>query len=93
MNQKRISEVAEDERQVERLEIIPIFSEKAASSKSEVGGGRFGSPDRVEIFVASATKSLVRKLKGRKSLKSRDLEMFLTSLGSLQHHSETDEQE
>ena len=65
MNQTRISEVAEDERQVERLEIIPVFSEKVASSKSEVGGGGFGSPDT----VASATKSLVRKLKGKKKSK------------------------
>lgn len=43
--------------------MISVFSEKVGSSKSEVGGDGFGVPGRLEIFIASATKPLVRNLK------------------------------
>lgn len=53
--------------------MIPVFSAKIASFKGEVGGGRFGIPDRVDIFVASTTEPLVRNLQGKKNRKFRDL--------------------
>lgn len=43
-----------------------VFSVNVGSSKCEVRGGGFGIPGRAEIFVASATKPLVRNLKGTK---------------------------
>lgn len=59
-------EVAKDRCKAEKLWMI-LTSEKVSSPKTEAGEDGFGIPRRVEIFGASAMKTLVRNPKGKES--------------------------